>query len=99
MSGTETKTQIQVVNNPIPLQGVYMESVKDVMYLDPGQEITTRVAFSPANTTARRNYELSISNESVFSALDFGNDITIRAEQPGSTTFYVLLGGYMAASA
>lgn len=72
-----------------------MESVKDVMYLDPGQEITTRVAFSPANTTARRNYELSISNESVFSALDFGNDITIRAEQPGSTTFYVLLGGYM----
>lgn len=95
MSGTETKTQIQVVNNPIPLQGVYMESVKDVMYLDPGQEITTRVAFSPANTTARRNYELSISNESVFSALDFGNDITIRAEQPGSTTFYVLLGGYM----
>ena len=95
VSGTETKTQIQVVNNPIPLQGVYMESVKDVMYLDPGQEITTRVAFSPANTTARRNYELSISNESVFSALDFGNDITIRAEQPGSTTFYVLLGGYM----
>ena len=95
MSGTETKTQIQVVNDPIPLQGVYMESVKDVMYLDPGQEITTRVAFSPANTTARRNYELSISNESVFSALDFGNDITIRAEQPGSTTFYVLLGGYM----
>lgn len=72
-----------------------MESVKDVMYLDPGQENTTRVAFSPANTTARRNYELSISNESVFSALDFGNDITIRAEQPGSTTFYVLLGGYM----
>lgn len=99
VSGTETKTQIQVVNDPIPLQGVYMESVKDVMYLDPGQEITTRVAFSPANTTARRNYELSISNESVFSALDFGNDITIRAEQPGSTTFYVLLGGYMAASA
>lgn len=95
VSGTETKTQIQVVNNPIPLQGVYMESVKDVMYLDPGQEITTRVAFSPANTTARRNYELSISNESVFSALDFGNDITIRTEQPGSTTFYVLLGGYM----
>lgn len=95
VSGTETKTQIQVVNDPIPLQGVYMESVKDVMYLDPGQEITTRVAFSPANTTARRNYELSISNESVFSALDFGNDITIRAEQPGSTTFYVLLGGYM----
>ena len=95
VSGSETKTQIQVVNNPIPLQGVYMESVKDVMYLDPGQEITTRVAFSPANTTARRNYELSISNESVFSALDFGNDITIRAEQPGSTTFYVLLGGYM----
>lgn len=95
VSGTETKTQIQVVNNPIPLQGVYMESVKDVMYLDPGQEITTRVAFSPANTTARRNYELSISNQSVFSALDFGNDITIRAEQPGSTTFYVLLGGYM----
>ena len=95
VSGTETKTQIQVVNNPIPLQGVYMESVKDVMYLDPGQEITPRVAFSPANTTARRNYELSISNESVFSALDFGNDITIRAEQPGSTTFYVLLGGYM----
>ena len=95
VSGTETKTQIQVVNDPIPLQGVYMESVKDVMYLDPGQEITTRVAFSPANTTARRNYELSISNESVFSALDFGNDITIRAEQPGTTTFYVLLGGYM----
>lgn len=31
VSGTETKTQIQVVNNPIPLQGVYMESVKDVM--------------------------------------------------------------------
>ena len=48
VSGTETKTQIQVVNDPIPLQGVYMESVKDVMYLDPGQEITTRVAFSPA---------------------------------------------------
>ena len=33
VSGTETKTQIQVVNDPIPLQGVYMESVKDVMYL------------------------------------------------------------------
>lgn len=95
VSGTETKTQIQVVNNPIPLQGVYMESVKDVMYLDPGQEIMTRVAFSPANTTARRNYELSISNESVFTGLDFGSDITIRAEQPGTTTFYVLLGGYM----
>ena len=83
VSGTETKTQIQVVNDPIPLQGVYMESVKDVMYLDPGQEITTRVAFSPANTTARRNYELSISNESVFSALDFGNDITIRRRAAG----------------
>ncbi len=73
-----------------------MESVKDVMYLDPGQEITTRVAFSPANTTARRNYELSDQrNESVFSALI--SDITICAEQPG-TTFYVLLGGYMGAS-
>lgn len=95
VSGTETKTQIQVVNDPIPLQGVYMESVKNTMYLDPGQEITTRVAFSPANTTARRNYELSFSDGSVFSALDFGNDITVRAEQPGSTTFYVLLGGYM----
>ena len=52
VSGTETKTQIQVVNDPIPLQGVYMESVKDVMYLDPGQEITTRVAFRPAATTS-----------------------------------------------
>lgn len=49
----------------------------------------------PRQHDGRRNYELSISNESVFSALDFGNDITIRAEQPGTTTFYVLLGGYM----
>lgn len=94
MSGTETKTQIQVVNNPIPLQGVYMESVKDVMYLDPGQEITTRVAFSPPT---RRPPQLRAEHQQRIRLQRSG--FRQRHHHPrraaGSTTFYVLLGGYM----
>ena len=92
VSGTETKTQIQVVNNPIPLQGIYFESVKDTMYIDQDQEIETRIAFSPANTTARRNYALSLSNDTVLGGMDFGDSIILIGYQPGTTTVYAQLG-------
>lgn len=96
VSGTEIKTQIQVVNDPIPLQGIYFESVKDTMYIDSDQEIETRIAFSPANTTARRNYALSLSNDTVLVGMDFGDSITLIGDQPGTTTVYAQLGSIAA---